>query len=247
MSATPFTIKPFGATALLLEWPKKVDTDTLMDILSFKDYLITKHLLEPHWELIPVYHSLTLINRSQEVKIKELIELLPQWYSERGEHQSPATNFWELPVCYDAEFAPDLIEISERLKMDPQSVINAHTAQAYRVYGIGFLPGFLYLGGVPENLRLPRRDEPRLQVARGSVGLAGAQTGIYPQESPGGWHIIGSCPVPLFLSDADPPCVVAPGDQIQFRAIGRAEYDLHKIEGEVGIYKFKKGKDRAES
>jgi inhibitor of KinA len=247
MNKVPFTIKPFGASALLLEWPKKVDTDILMDILGFRDELLENHLLEPGWELIPVYHSLALINQGHEAAVKDLIPVLPRWYAERKEHRQPLTQFWELPVCYETAFAPDLMEVSEKLGLDPQSVIEAHTAQAYRVYGIGFLPGFLYLGGVPDMLKLPRRAEPRLHVARGSVGLAGEQTGIYPQDSPGGWHIIGSCPVPLFIPENEPPCKIAPGDQIRFRAVGRAEYELHKIEGEIGIYKFKKGQNRAEN
>jgi inhibitor of KinA len=245
MSNPPFTIKPFGDSALLLEWPQKVDTDILMDILGFREYLLAHHLLEPTWELVPVYHSLTLINRDPETSVRALIQALPQWYSLRPGNHSPVTRFWELPVCYDLLFAPDLLEVSEKLGMDPQEVIEAHTAQPYRVYGIGFLPGFLYLGGVPEILKLPRRDEPRLHVEKGSVGLAGAQTGIYPQESPGGWHIIGNCPVPLFTADKNPPCVVAPGDQIRFIAVGKAEYDLHKIEGEIGIYNFKSRQSRA--
>ena len=218
-----------------------------MDILGFREYLLKKHLLEPGWELIPVYHSLTLINRMKEVNVAELIGVLPKWYAQRKGKRSPRTRHWVLPVCYDTEFAPDLEEVSERLGMAPEELIEAHTAQPYRVYGIGFLPGFLYLGGIPERLKLTRRDEPRLHVAAGSVGLAGEQTGIYPQTSPGGWHIIGSCPVPLFVPEKNPPCVVAPGDQIRFKAISRAEYDLHKIEGEIGIYKYKRGQSRAEN
>ncbi|MGB5653373.1 MAG: 5-oxoprolinase subunit PxpB [Robiginitalea sp.] len=245
MSGTPFTIKPFGQTALLLEWPKRVEVDILMDILGFREYLLKRHLLGPDWELTPVYHSLTLINRSDPAAIRAIIELLPKWYSSLPAHHTPETQYWELPVCYEAALAPDLIEVSEKLGMDPQEVIEAHTGQPYRVYGIGFLPGFLYLGGVPEVLKLERRAEPRLHVDKGSVGLAGAQTGIYPQVSPGGWHIIGSCPVPLFTPDKTPPCVVAPGDQVRFRAVERAEYDLHKLESEIGIYNYKTGHSSA--
>ena len=245
MSTPPFTIKPFGPNALLLEWPNRVDVDILMDILGFRAHLLQYHLLGPEWEMIPVYHSLTIINRNDPGAIKELIQLLPQWYDNLPVEHKPETQYWEIPVCYEASLAPDLLEVSEKLGLQPQQVVEAHTAQPYRVYGIGFLPGFLYLGGVPEALKLERRAEPRLHVEKGSVGLAGAQTGIYPQVSPGGWHIIGSCPVSLFTPDRSPPCVVAPGDQIRFRAVEKAEYDLHKLESEVGIYKHKTGHSSA--
>jgi inhibitor of KinA len=247
MSEVPFIIKAYGPEALLLEWPKVVDPDILMDILGFRDFLLENHLRERGWELIPVYHSLTLINRHPEVSVTDIAGHLAEWYRGRPANRPLKTRYWELPVCYEPEFAPDLEEVSEKLGMHPQEVIEAHTGHVYRVYGIGFLPGFLYLGGVPEFLRLPRRAEPRLHVAKGAVGLAGAQTGIYPQDSPGGWHLIGSCPAPLFNPAKDPPCLVAPGDQIRFRAIGHAEYDLHKIEAEIGIYNFKPGKDRAKN
>lgn len=245
MSAPPFTIKTFGPTALLLEWPNRVEVDILMDILSFREYLLRHHLTGPDWELIPVYHSLTLINRNDSAAIRDLIHILPDWYSSLPPDYNPQTQYWEIPVCYETSMAPDLLDVSEKLGMNPEQVIEAHTAQPYRVYGIGFLPGFLYLGGVPEILKLERRAEPRLHVEKGSVGLAGAQTGIYPQVSPGGWHIIGSCPVPLFTPDRTPPCLVAPGDQIRFRAIEKAEYDLHKLESEIGIYKYKTGHNSA--
>jgi allophanate hydrolase subunit 1 len=143
MSAPPFTIKPFGPAALLLEWPNRVDEDILMDILGFRESLLKHHLLGPDWELIPVYHSLTLINRTDPAAIKDLIRQLPQWHSSLPSQHKPQTQYWEIPVCYDESLAPDLLEVSEKLGMDPQKVIEAHTAQPYRVYGIGCLPGFL--------------------------------------------------------------------------------------------------------
>ena len=124
--------------------------------------------------------------------------------------------------------------------MSITQVVETHTDQTYTVYGIGFLPGFMYLGGLPESLEVPRKETPRLRVEQGSVGLAGKQTGIYPQESPGGWNVIGNCPIPIFNVDQPEPCFVDVGDRIQFYSITRAEYDLHRIEAEVGIYNIEK-------
>ena len=94
----------------------------------------------------------------------------------------------------------------------------------------------MYLGGLPKALEIPRRKEPRLHVVKGSVGLAAKQTGVYPQDSTGGWNIIGRCPIPIFNAKAVKHCFVNVGDKIMFYQITRAEYDLRKIEGEVGIY-----------
>ncbi len=147
---------------------------------------------------------------------------------------------WQLPICYDLDFGIDLKDVSEHLGKSVAEVIALHTSHTFTVFGIGFLPGFMYLGGLPEVLEVPRRPDPRLKVAKGSVGLAGKQTGIYPQESPGGWNIIGNCSVPLFDANSDDPCFVSVGDKIRFYAISKAEHKLHKIEGEVGIYQFEK-------
>ncbi len=124
--------------------------------------------------------------------------------------------------------------------MGTEEVIRLHTGHTYVVYGIGFLPGFMYLGGLPETLEVPRKSAPRLEVRKGSVGLAGKQTGIYPQQSPGGWNIIGNCPIPLFNVEKEQPCFVNVGDRIQFYAINKGEYDLHQLQAEVGIYNVEK-------
>lgn len=245
MKEAPFDIKRYGPRALLLEWPRKVDPDILMDILSFRDYLAGTRLKEGSWEFVPVYHTLTLIDPTGQADMAAVRRALPAWYASRPRDTPVATQRWELPVCYQAPFGIDLEETAKTLGMDPQELISLHSGRDYLVYGIGFLPGFLYLGGVPQELELPRRAQPRPRVPRGAVGLAGKQTGVYPQQSPGGWHILGNCPVPIFNAEKDPPCLVAPGDRICFRAVSRAEYDLHKIEGEVGIYNYKKGSGHA--
>jgi len=149
-------------------------------------------------------------------------------------------NLWKLPVCYDSEFGPDLKETAEKLFVSESELIKLHTSHTYTVYGIGFLPGFMYLGGLPKNLETKRRATPRLHVDKGSVGLAGRQTGIYPQNSPGGWNIIGRCPVPMFNLNVKDPCFVNVGDAIQFVPIDKATFDLKIIEAEVGIYQPEK-------
>ncbi len=234
MSQFPITLKPFGKTAILIEWPSKVDEAILSDILSYQEFVRGK--LEGSWELVPAYNSLTLIQLDSEFDFEILKAQLVSWYQEAKQDIPSQRYLWKLPVCYDPEFGCDLEEVATTLGFTVPELIEAHTASHYTVFGIGFLPGFMYLGGLPKALEIPRRKSPRLHVDKGSVGLAGKQTGIYPQDSPGGWNILGRCPVPMFNPKSETPCFVNVGDKIQFIAIERAEYELRKIEAEVGIY-----------
>ena len=240
MSDHPISFKSFGEQAILIEWPALVEETILYDILVFTEYLRTECLNTEVWEFVPAYNSLTLICRHQIDNPSELMNQLSSWHSKTKGHLPLKRQLWRLPVCYEEEFGIDLEEVAEKLGLSPAQLIEMHTSEIYTVYGIGFLPGFMYLGGLPQNLEVPRRASPRLKVPEGSVGLAGKQTGIYPQESPGGWNIIGNCPIPIFNIDKSEPCFVRIGDRIQFYPINRAAYDLHKIEAEVGIYNIEK-------
>ncbi len=232
-------IKPFGKRAILIEWPKKVDESILEDILDFSNSF--KNLNLPNWEMSAAYNSLTMVNSAKDIDFKEIVPLIKDCYSKKTSSANKSERYlWRIPVCYDSDFAIDLEETSKTLGISIKKLIDLHTSNQYTVYGIGFLPGFMYLGGLPAELEIPRRKEPRLLVSKGSVGLAGKQTGIYPQDSPGGWNIIGSCPIPIFDTKVEKPCFVNVGDKIQFYQISKAEYDLHKIETEVGIYKLEK-------
>lgn len=240
MKKYPLSIRPFGIHAVLIEWPEKVEEAILNDILLFKSHLKNNCLLEGTWELVPAYNSLTLILRHAIIDFKTFKVQLENWYLEKVEAVVEQKYLWRFPVCYDANFGVDLQEVGEKLNRTSEEIIKLHTANAYRVYGIGFLPGFMYLGGLPKELEIPRRATPRLKVLKGAVGLAGKQTGIYPQESPGGWNIIGNCSVPIFNPKNENPFLVNVGDKVQFYSISKAEYDLHKIEAEVGIYQIEK-------
>ena len=240
MKVPPFQIKKFGPGALLLEWPQQVQLETLLDIAGFTRFLRSGKLPEADWELIPVYCSLTLYKHGSAIDAGKLIPQIQAWYAEYPGPGAADTRTWELPVCYTGDFAPDLEATAGYLGITPDALVALHSGTTYRVYGVGFLPGFLYLGGVPEALEIPRRNTPRLRVPKGSVGLAGKQTGIYPQESPGGWHLIGNCPIPLFDPGRKPPFFINLGDAVCFRPVSEAEYNLHRIEAEVGLYSFEK-------
>ena len=127
----------------------------------------------------------------------------------------------EIPVCYGGPDGPDLAEVAERLGMAPEAVVRAHAGRTYRVYLLGFVPGFAYLGTLPPRLVLPRRPTPRPAVPPGSVGIAAAQTAVYPVATSGGWHLIGRTDLPLWDPAADPPARLAPGDRVRFVPVER--------------------------
>ena len=131
----------------------------------------------------------------------------------------------EIPVCYDSEFALDIDDVAQRAAISPGEVIRLHSAAEYRVACIGFVPGFPFLAGLPRELATPRRDVPRKQIPPGSVGIGGAQTGIYPLRSPGGWNLIGRTPLRLFDPRKNPPALLRAGERVRFRAITREEFE----------------------
>jgi KipI family sensor histidine kinase inhibitor len=129
-----------------------------------------------------------------------------------------------VPVCYGGEHGPDLADMARYLRLDESEIIARHSAPSYRVAMLGFRPGFPYLLGLDPALAMPRRATPRARVPAGSVGIGGAQTGIYPDAAPGGWHLIGRTPLRLFDPARQPPARFAPGDRVRFVAIDAAQF-----------------------
>jgi len=130
---------------------------------------------------------------------------------------------WRLPVCYEGEAAPDLAEVAGAIGIGEDEVVALHSGAEYLVYMIGFLPGFPFMGDLPAPLRLPRRAQPRVRVPAGSVAIATGLTAIYPWESPGGWHLLGRCPVPLFDARRTSPSLLAAGDRVRFVPVSAQE------------------------
>jgi inhibitor of KinA len=137
----------------------------------------------------------------------------------------PDRDLVEIPVCYAADLALDLEDVARHAQLTVKEVIRRHSAPEYRVQCVGFTPGFPFLSGLPVELSMPRRASPRSKVPAGSVAIGGAQTGIYPLQSPGGWNIIGRTPLALFDVRRDPPVFLQAGDRVRLRPISREEFD----------------------
>ena len=147
---------------------------------------------------------------------------------------SGATRTWVLPVRYGGEHGPDLDEVAERTGLAPEEVVALHADTEVGVYMLGFLPGYAFLGDTDARLHLPRRAEPRTRVPAGSVAVATTLTGVYPVDSPGGWHPLGHCPVPMFDASASPPALLAPGDRVRFEPVDAARHDELRARAAAG-------------
>lgn len=214
----------FNEHSILIEWPSIIDENTLNDVLNFKNLLLNNYV-KVKVDVINTYNSI-LIN--YELTIEDIYSeflYLKTLYFNSEEQSSVKPKIWEVPVCYDEEFGMDLNSFSTENSMSKSEIIQHHCQPIYTIYFIGFLPGFLYLGGLKESLYLNRKSIPNLDVKKGAVGIGGNQTGIYPQNSPGGWHIIGNSPINFFKKDNDNPCFAKAGDKIKFLPVSKEEYN----------------------
>jgi KipI family sensor histidine kinase inhibitor len=223
---------PNGDTALAVEFGERIDRSTSERVLALHDRLA--HAAPPGVvELLPTFRSLMVhydpARTSRAALARAIGPLLDGLESVR-----PAARRWTIPVCYDPAFALDLEEVAARTSLAPAEVIEHHSATTYHVYMIGFLPGYPYMGDVPARLALPRRENPRTQVPAGSVAIATTMTAVYTLQSPGGWHILGRTPAPLWNRRRAPPAVLAPGDRVRFAPIGMDEFARLAREADAG-------------
>ncbi len=214
---------PQGDAALVVEFGAAIDAATNARVLALAEVL-TRAPVAGVVATVPTFRSLLLQYDPLVRDFADLVAEMRALLAALPDHAPPSRSV-SLPVCYAAELAPDLADIAARLGLSAAAAAGLHAAAEYRVYMLGFLPGFAYMGGLPERLRLPRRATPRVRVPPRSVAIAMEMTAIYPLESPGGWHLIGAAPVRLFDLAADPPTLLRPGDLVRFRAVGRTEYD----------------------
>lgn len=173
--------------------------------------------------LLVRYDPLRVTPQRLELRLRDMLKHNAEQASEIARHPRQV----ELPVCYCAEFAPDLAELAKQRGLTTEEVVEIHTSITYHAYFLGFAPGFAYLGEVDKRIATPRHAAPRPQVPAGAVGIAGKQTGIYPRSMPGGWQLIGRCPLEMVeaTEDGGVQTLILPGDAVRFRAITREQFD----------------------
>lgn len=212
--------KPYGPEALLVSFGNEINETIHLQVKFLYEALRKK----AKWgveAVIPSYCSLTIMFEPKLITnetLKELCDQLILSYQSEGN----STRIIEIPVCYDEEFGIDLEVVKNHTGLNKSEIISSHTSKEYLVYMLGFVPGFLYLGGMDEKLKTPRRKTPRLKVEKGAVGIADDQTGIYPIEIPGGWQIIGKTPIDLLSDKLESQ--IRMGDRVKFKSISKEEF-----------------------
>jgi 5-oxoprolinase (ATP-hydrolysing) subunit B len=213
---TPPRIFPFGDAALVCEVPPPAT-------LECQERLWAMAEIARHWphvvEVVPGMNNLTIVFDPLAADSATLAGgLATAW--ESAESAATAGRLVEIPVHYGGESGPDLADVARHTGLDAEELARRHAAGEYVVFFLGFQPGFAYLGGLDPALHTPRRAVPRIEVPAGSVAIGGAQTGIYPAASPGGWHLIGRTAMTLFDPAATPPTLLQPGDRVRFTIAG---------------------------
>jgi inhibitor of KinA len=216
--------QPCGDKMLLVEFAREISPETHAAVHRLA-LLLEQANIEGVTEWLPSYCSLGVIYDPLKLSYAALVEQLRQLQAVSAEGSSErVSRRVEIPVAYGGELGPDLAFVAEYHGLSCDEVIALHTNAVYRVYLIGFTPGFPYLGGLPREMHTPRLDNPRVRVPAGSVAIGGQQAGIYPVDSPGGWRILGRTPVRLFDLHRSSPCLVQMGDIVEFRAISHDEF-----------------------
>lgn len=235
MSAFNLIYKAYGKRAILIEWPSEIDINILNDVILFKNNILqnsTKEVVD----VINTYSSITITYQNTINIIYDAVLELKSLYQQGFLLESIKNNQWEIPVCYDKKFGLDLAAFQSENNLIAEEIISLHSAPTYTVFFIGFLPGFLYLGELDEKLHIPRKANPRLRVEKGAVAIGGSQTGIYPSNSAGGWHIIGNSPLSFFNNTNEAPCFAKSGDEIKFIPVDLDTY--YRIQSEVASDNF---------
>ena len=226
-----------GETGLVVELGNEIDpaVNTRVHTLS--------HLIENECgrlidAVVPTYRSLLVYFDPTQIERQILVDNIRRIAAEIQEDavKKSAAKIIRIPTLYGGEAGPDLEFVASHNRMSVEEVVRIHTSVPYRIYMIGFTPGFPYLGGMSEKIAAPRLKTPRTCIPGGSVGIAGTQTGLYPVESPGGWQLIGRTPLQVFNPRSEQPFIYSAGDFLQFQPITAAEFETIRQDVERGVY-----------
>lgn len=220
-----FKVQPYGDGAIHVQFGQNISKESFERVQSFS-FQIQKANDSRIIEFLPTYHSVTLFY-GPRATYDEMYDLVRDLYDQAQSTTGAAIvgRLVEIPVCYGGDYGPDLNYVAEYHGLSPEEVIKRHSEVEYLVYMIGFMPGFPFMGGLDPSLATPRLSKPRTLVPKGSVGIAGQQTGLYPLDSPGGWQLIGRTPLTMFDAGQDPPTLLRSGDWVRFVPISAGQYE----------------------
>ncbi len=212
-----------GDTAVIVEFGDRIDRIVSDRVLRLSE-LVRAANLPGVVETVPTFCSL-MIHYDPLATTGASLTAAVEKLLDRSGGEAKAVKLWRIPACYAASHAPDLAEVAQRAGLGTEEIIRLHSSTRFHIYMLGFVPGFPYMGDLPEPLVLPRRADPRIRVPAGSIAIATNMTGIYPLESPGGWHLIGATPIRLFDLRRPRPALLSPGDAVRFEPIAVSEFD----------------------
>ena len=231
-----------GDTALVVEFGDVIDRHVSEQVLGLAGRL-RGAALPGVVELLPTFRSLMVHYDPVRISGADLRSAIAALLT--GETAPGQAKLWRVPVCYEGELAPDLAEVAAATGLHPREVVALHAKTRYHVYMVGFLPGYPYMGDLPARLVLPRRADPRVRVPPGAVAIATTMTAIYPLESPGGWHLIGTTPIRIFDAAWEQPALFAPGDAVAFEPVDRRSFDALQDAVRRGAYRLDPERDAA--
>jgi inhibitor of KinA len=219
-----FRIVAAGDAAWLVEWPARIDDEVNSRAVLLADRArrldpAVRDAVVGYCSTTIYFDPLRIDGTKLEIDLHQIASTLP------AATQATPGQEVSVDVCYGGEFGPDLADVAMRAGISEADVVALHTGRTYRVYVVGFIPGFPYMASLDERLALPRRTSPRLRVPAGSVAIAAGQTGIYPRETPGGWHLIGRTRLKPFDSSRADPFLFSPGDRVRFHSIDRSQFE----------------------
>lgn len=215
-------VLPAGDSAWLVELPERIDPAVNTRAIEIARAVEGSTL--PVTDVVVGYRSVMVYIDPLGPAAERVEAALRQIAGAPSAGTAPVGDHREVPVCYDDPFGPDLTDVAAFGGCSIAEVVERHLAREYRVFVVGFVPGFAYMASVDPRIAAPRRASPRLRVPAGSVAIASAQTGIYPASTPGGWSLIGRCPIKPYDPDRAAPFLFHPGDRVRFRRISSAEY-----------------------
>lgn len=224
MTLSTYEIVPAGDSVLIVEFDERIDPLVNASAIALAEAIEGAHVPGVR-DVVPTYRSVAIYFDPLRTSSDALVDTIHQEAARGPAALADATAPLRIPVCYGGDCGPDLGAVAAFAHATEADVIRVHTSVMYRVFMLGFVPGFAYLGIVDSQIAMPRHPAPRVRVPRGSVGIAGVQTGIYPAETPGGWQLIGRTPIKPFDADRAEPFLMKPGDVVQFYAIDRVEFE----------------------